>query len=127
LDVEARISQVSAVQTQTGEALPRIAPRRIGADLIGKANAWTWRLGADYSAAQNSVPTGQLSSGSYTLWNASLTYQQKSSLGRALWFAKLDNATNQLAHPATSILTQTAPGRVPLPGRSVRVGMQLSF
>jgi iron complex outermembrane receptor protein len=127
LDIEARISQVSAVQTQTGEALPRIAPRRIGADLIGKANAWTWRLGADYSAAQNQVPTGQLSSGGYTLWNASISHMQKNSMGRVLWFAKLDNATNQLAHPATSILTQTAPGKVPLPGRSLRVGMQLSF
>jgi iron complex outermembrane receptor protein len=127
LDVEARISQVTAVQTLTGEALPRIAPKRMGADLIGKVNHWQWRLGADYNAAQNRIPTGQLAVGGYTLWNASLNYQQKSSLGRALWFAKLDNATNQLAYPATSILTQTALGRVPLPGRSLRLGVQLAF
>lgn len=127
LDIEARISQVSAVQTQTGEALPRIAPRRMGVDLIGKANTWTWRLGADYSAAQNQVPTGQLGTSSYMLWNASLNHLQKSSLGRVLWFAKLDNAMNQLAYPATSILTQTAPGRVPLPGRSLKLGMQWVF
>ena len=127
LDVEARLSQVTAVQSATGEALPRIAPKRMGIDLIGKVNQWQWRLGADYSAAQNKVPTGQLASGGYTLWNAALTYQQKSSLGRALWFAKLDNATNVLAYPATSILTQTVPGRVPLPGRSLKLGMQLSF
>ncbi len=127
LDVEARISQVSAVQTLTGEALPRIAPRRIGADLIGKQGAWQLRTGFDYSAAQNRVPTGQLATGSYTLWNASLSYEQKTGAGRALWFAKLRNATNALAYPATSILTQTAPGRVPLPGRSLQMGVQVSF
>jgi iron complex outermembrane recepter protein len=127
LDIEARISQVTAVQTLTGEALPRIAPQRIGANLIGKVNHWQWRLGADYNAAQNRIPTGQLAVGGYMLWNASVNYQQKSSLGRALWFAKLDNATNELAYPATSILTQTLPGRVPLPGRSLRLGVQVAF
>lgn len=125
--VEARASQVSAVQTQTGEALPRIAPRRIGADLVGKQGVWQWRAGFDQHAAQNRVPTGQLASSGYTLWNASLGYEQKSGESRALWFAKLTNATNALAYPATSILTQTAPGRVPLPGRSLKLGVQLSF
>ncbi len=127
LDVEARISQVSAVQTLTGEALPRIAPKRMGADLIGKVSHWQWRLGVDYNAPQNRIPTAQVPVEGYTLWNASVNYQQKSSLGRALWFAKLDNVTNVLAYPATSILTQTAPGRVPLPGRNLRLGVQLSF
>ncbi len=127
LDIEARISQVTAAQVLTGEALPRIAPKRMGVDLIGKVNHWQWRLGADYNAAQNRIPTGQLAVGGYTLWNASVNYQQKSSLGRALWFAKLDNATNELAYPATSILTQTLPGRVPLPGRSLRLGAQVAF
>jgi iron complex outermembrane receptor protein len=127
LAIEARISQISAVQTLTHEALPRIAPQRIGMDLISKQGAWQWRGGFDHSAAQNQVPTGQLTTQSYTLWNASATFEQKRSFGRMLWFAKLDNATNSLAFPATSILTQTAAGRVPLPGRSLRLGLQVGF
>jgi iron complex outermembrane recepter protein len=33
----------------------------------------------------------------------------------------------ELAASASSILTQTQPGRVPLPGRSVKLGVQASF
>jgi iron complex outermembrane receptor protein len=127
LAAEARISQISAVQTLTHEALPRIAPQRIGMDFISKQGAWQWRGGFDHNAAQNQIPAGQLATGSYTLWNASATFEQKRSFGRVLWFAKLDNATNSLAFPATSILTQTAAGRVPLPGRSLRLGLQVGF
>jgi iron complex outermembrane receptor protein len=45
----------------------------------------------------------------------------------ALWFARLDNAGDVLAYSATSILTQTVPGKAPLPGRSVKLGVQLAF
>jgi iron complex outermembrane receptor protein len=44
-----------------------------------------------------------------------------------LWFARLENAGNKLAYSATSILTQTAPGKSPLPGRSVKLGLQAAF
>ena len=44
-----------------------------------------------------------------------------------LWFAKIDNLSDVLAYSATSILTQTAPGRAPLPGRSLKLGLQASF
>jgi iron complex outermembrane receptor protein len=44
-----------------------------------------------------------------------------------LWYARVDNASDRLAYSATSILTQTAPGPVPLPGRSLKVGLQASF
>ncbi|MDI9333584.1 MAG: TonB-dependent receptor [Cytophagales bacterium] len=125
--IEARMSQVSAVQLATGEALPRIAPERIGADIIHKQGAWQWRGGFDHSAAQHHVSTNQQAVGSYTLWNTSLTFEQKRSTGRWLWFAKLNNATNSLAFPATSILTQTTAGRVPLPGRSLKLGLQIGF
>jgi iron complex outermembrane receptor protein len=44
-----------------------------------------------------------------------------------LWFARLDNMGDALAYSATSMLTQTAPGKAPLPGRSMKVGLQASF
>ncbi|MEY4295315.1 MAG: hypothetical protein RLY82_1003 [Pseudomonadota bacterium] len=126
-DLEARISRVEATNTATGAALPRIAPRRVGVDWTMKQNAWTTRLGFDHSAPQNLVAATQPATAGYTFWNASVNFEHKSTAGRALWFAKLDNATNKLAYPATSILTQTAPGRVPLPGRSLKLGVQFSF
>ncbi|MBT9488687.1 MAG: hypothetical protein IV093_14350, partial [Rubrivivax sp.] len=45
----------------------------------------------------------------------------------ALWFARLDNANDVLAYSATSILTQSAPGKAPLPGRILKLGVQLAF
>lgn len=127
LDVEARVSSVQATNTATHQPLPRIAPQRMGLDWTVSQDAWKMSVGADRSAEQNRVATHQPATAGYTLWNAGLSYEQKRTAGRALWFAKLRNATNALAYPATSILTQTAPGRVPLPGRSVQLGVQVSF
>lgn len=59
--------------------------------------------------------------------NASVTYQQKAGQTSLLWYARADNLGDALAYPVTSILTQTAPGRAPLPGRSLKVGVQLAF
>jgi iron complex outermembrane receptor protein len=44
-----------------------------------------------------------------------------------LWYARVDNIGDVEAYSASSILTQTAPGKAPLPGRSLKVGMQLNF
>ena len=38
-----------------------------------------------------------------------------------------DNLGDVLAYSPTSVLTQTAPGRAPLPGRSLKVGVQVAF
>jgi len=127
LDVEARIASVEATNTATNLPLPRIAPQRMGLDWTVSQDSWKMSLGADRSAAQNRVASNQPVTAGYTLWTAGLSYDQKTTVGRALWFAKLRNATNALAYPATSILTQTAPGRVPLPGRSLQLGVQVSF
>jgi iron complex outermembrane recepter protein len=127
LDVEARMSAVEATNTATSQPLPRIAPQRVGLDWTVTQNFWKLSLGADRSAAQNRVAANQPATSGYTLWTAGLSYDQKTTAGRALWFAKLRNASNALAYPATSILTQTAPGRVPLPGRSLQLGVQVSF
>lgn len=88
---------------------------------------WGVRLGLSHAAAQNDVPPGQLASAAYTLVNASLSYRQKVGAATLLWFARLDNLTNELAYPSTSILTQTVPGKAPLPGRSLKLGLQAGF
>ena len=127
LDLELRGDYVRAINTSTGEALPRIAPVRLGAALVWAQGPWGARLDATHAKAQTDVPAGQLASNAYTLVNASLTYQQRAGQTSILWFARADNLGDTLAYPVTSILTQTSPGKAPLPGRSLKLGVQLTF
>ena len=127
VDLELRGDLVRALNTQTNQALPRIAPARLGATLVLAQGPWSARVGASRSAAQTQVPAGELSTSAYTLWNASLAYRTQAGAANLLWFARLDNVSDALAYSASSILTQTAPGKAPLPGRSVKLGLQVSF
>jgi len=127
LDLDWRVDTVRATNIRTGEPLPRIAPLRLGATLVHGQGPWRAKLGADWHAAQKRVPEGSVATGSYTLVNASVSYRQKLDATVLNWFARLDNLTDQLAYSATSILTSTAFGKSPLPGRSFKLGVQASF
>ncbi len=127
VDLELRSDWVRAINTSTGSALPRIAPLRVGASLLWGAGPWSARLDANHSAAQTEVPVGQTASQAYTLVNASLSYRQQAGTAELLWFARADNLGDVLAYSPTSVLTQTVPGRAPLPGRSLKVGLQIAF
>ncbi len=131
LDLALKADVVRATNISTGQALPRIAPARVGATLIwGQgtgAQGFGARLGVDVFSAQNRVPTGDRTTGGYTFVNACATYAMKAGASNLVWFARLDNASNQLAYSASSVLTQTAPNRVPLPGRGLKVGVQATF
>lgn len=127
LDLVLRGDMVRADNLSTGQPLPRIAPLRLGAALQWAQAAWGARLGVDQYAAQDRVPDGQLATAGYTLWNAALTYRTRAAGSQLLWYARLDNLGDTLAYSSTSILTQTAPGRAPLAGRSLKAGLQLTF
>jgi iron complex outermembrane recepter protein len=122
LDLQWRVDSTRATNTATGQALPRISPLRLGATLAWTQGPWAAKLGFDQNAkAQDG------SAAAYTLWNAAMTYKMKAKDADLLWFARLDNASNKLAYSATSILTTSAPGKAPLPGRSLKVGLQANF
>lgn len=127
LDLELRGDLVHAVNSSTDQPLPRIAPARVGATLLWAQGSWRARVGASHAAAQTAVPTGQLGTDAYTLWNASVGYRMKAGAVNLFWFAKLDNLSDEVAYSASSILTQTAAGKAPLPGRSLKVGLQANF
>jgi iron complex outermembrane receptor protein len=130
VDLELRGDLLRADNLTTGQPLPRIAPARVGATLVLAEGPWQGRLGFNTTSRQTRVPDGQQPTNGYTLWNAAVTYRTKTAApasGQILWYARLDNVGNQLAYSATSILTQTVPGRSPLPGRSLKVGLQASF
>lgn len=127
LDLEARGSLVRGDNLDAGQPLPRLAPARVGATLVWGQGAWGARLGADHWMRQDRVPAGDIAVAGFTLVSASVNWTQRLGPSRLQWFARLDNATDRLGYSASSILTQTAPGRVPLPGRSVRVGVRATF
>jgi iron complex outermembrane receptor protein len=127
LDLELKTDWVRATNQDTGQALPRIAPARVGTALVWALGPWGVRAGVDYHAAQRRVPVGERDTSAYTFWNASATYRQKAGPASLLWFARLENIGDRMAYSASSILTQTAPNRVPLPGRGVRLGLQATF
>jgi iron complex outermembrane receptor protein len=81
----------------------------------------------EQNAAQDRVPDGQRATAGYTLWNAGLTYRAKAGRSNLLWYARLDNIGDTRAYSASSILTQTAAGKAPLPGRSLKAGVQITF
>ena len=128
LDVDLRADTVRATDLSTGQALPRIAPMRLGATMVWGAGPWGARLGFDHSFAQNRVPdVGQRATDAYTLWNAAVTYKTKQNGADLLWYARVDNITDTLAYSTTSVLSTTAFPKAPLPGRSLKVGLQVNF
>ncbi|TAG26403.1 MAG: TonB-dependent receptor [Burkholderiales bacterium] len=122
LDLQWRVDSTRATNTATGQALPRISPLRVGATLAWAQGAWGARLGFDHNAKARDG-----SADSYVLWNLAGTYKMKAKDADLLWFARLDNAGNKLAYSATSILTTSAPGKSPPPGRSLKIGLQANF
>lgn len=127
VDLELRGDLVRADNLTLGQPLPRIAPLRVGATLAWGSGPWGARLGFDHWARQSRVPEGDSPVAGYTLLNSSLTYKARAGQADLLWYARLDNIADRLAFSPTSILTQSAPGRVPLPGRSLRVGVRADF
>jgi iron complex outermembrane recepter protein len=128
LDLELRADTVRASNLSTGQALPRIAPLRVGATAMWNSGSWGARLGFDHAFSQNRVPdVGQRATSAYTLWNAAVTYKMKQGASNLMWYARIDNLTNQLAYSATSVLTTTAFPKAPLPGRSLKIGLQVNF
>jgi iron complex outermembrane receptor protein len=132
MDLELRADVVRATDLTNNQPLPRIAPMRLGADLVWSKNAWGARFGFVHSAAQNRVPdvgpTAGVTTASHTLWNAGLNYHTHTGATHWMMFAKLDNITDKLAYSSTSVLTQTMGSNAPpIAGRSLKIGLQASF
>lgn len=123
-----RADLVRATNLDSGEPLPRIAPARLGGTLAWTRGAWGAQLGVDRVQAQRRVPAvGQRATDGYTLWNAGLSWRMPLGSSELLWFARVDNITDELAYSAVSVLTTTAFPKAPLPGRSARLGVRLTF
>ena len=131
-DLTLRADAVRATNLDTAQALPRIPPVRLGATLARLSGPWRMALGVEHAQAPRLGPA-QVATQAYSLWNAQISYRQKINANQALWYAKLDNLGDQLAYSPTSVLTTTASDAVssrpkaPLPGRSIKLGLQVFF
>ena len=131
LDVSGKLDVARALNTTTAEPLPRIAPMRINLGLDATQGAWSGRVEVDRVSAQNRVPATDVATPGHTLLNLSVVRRfALSGLGNpapsnAVWFIKLNNATNALAYNAGAI--PTVRDLSPQAGRSVKTGLRLAF
>ncbi|MFT4102416.1 MAG: TonB-dependent receptor [Burkholderiaceae bacterium] len=122
-DLELRGDLTRATNRDTGEALPRIPPVRVGAALTHRQGAWRTRLDVQHAFAQDHVPSNDVRTDGYTLVGASIAYGFK--VGGTYWetYLRGTNLTNADARLATSILRDIAP----LGGRALWVGARMVF
>ena len=112
-----------AVNLSTGEALPRIAPARLGAALNLAQDRWSLRLEANHALAQNRVPAGEMPTAAYTLWNLQASYRMPVGATRMMAWIKASNLTIAEARVAASILRDV----LPLGGRALQAGVRFDF
>ena len=128
LDLALRSDVVRAINLDTNQSLSRIPPMRLGATLKYTSGPLGASIGFDHSAAHSRLPASDITAPSNTRWHAGVNYRMKTGAANLLWYGRLDNITNRLAYSATSVLTTTAfPNAPPLPGRSLKLGLQASF
>ena len=125
LDASVKFDLARGTNTDRAEPLPRLPGWRLGLGLDASTGPWTSRLEVTRVARQARVPAGDTATAGYTLVNLSLRLRLRLGASDALVFAKLGNATNQLAYNASAI--QTIRGLSPLPGRALQTGVRVAF
>lgn len=121
LDLTADI--VRAELRDTGEPLPRIPPRRLGAGLDYHRGPWRVFGEARWSDKQDRLAENETPTGSFTVVNAAVSY--RFLLGDAVvdLFLRGRNLTDEEARLHTSFLKDLAP----LPGRDISLSVGLHF
>jgi iron complex outermembrane recepter protein len=123
LDFDAKLDTVRAIQSDTREALPRIAPLRLSIGALYQSGAWYWRAELQRSSGQARAAANELPTDGYTLANAFVSYRLKS--GATAWdiFLRANNLFNVEARSHVSLIKDIAP----LPGRGLVFGVKGNF
>lgn len=125
LDLGGKLDFTRATNLSTGEPLPRVAPLRLLLALDAAQGPWGARVELDHAARQSRVPATDRETPGATRVNAMLTRRFAAAGTQGLWFVKLDNVGDTLAYSASTI--GSVRGLSPLPGRSLKTGVRLSF
>lgn len=113
---------VRATNLNTGEALPRIAPLRLGTGLHYQKNSLGARLDVLHAFAQNRTANNELATDGYTNLSALVSYKLPTKLNIEL-FAKANNLLNQEIREHASILKDIAPQGA----RAILFGLRSDF
>jgi iron complex outermembrane receptor protein len=112
---------VNGTEDETGASLPLIPPTRLGLGLHGGWDKFDASIDAIFADGQDSIAENELPTEGYTLLNASLSYTFADP-GLYL-FLRGSNLLDEDIRQHTSPLKDL----VPLPGRSVHVGLRYEF
>lgn len=124
-DLQANLDWTRGDNLDTHDALPRLAPWRLGLSAQGHWGPWQVGLQWRHVAEQDRVPSTDTRTPGYSTLGASVAWSQQWGRADALWFLRGDNLTNQLAYNASSI--ETMRRLAPLPGRAVTAGVRVRF
>ncbi len=122
LDLKLTGDYVRAANLSSGEALPRIAPLRLGAGLQYQKNSLGARLNVLHAFAQERIASNELATNGYTNLSALVTYKLPTKVNVEL-FAKANNLLNQDIRDSASFLKDIAPQGA----RSVMIGVRSDF
>lgn len=112
---------VHAEEKGSGNNLPRIPPLRIGLGLHYTLDRVDAMVEATFHDKQKDTAPGELPTDSYTMFNAEISYALEDP--NLYLFARGTNLGDQDARQHTSPLKDT----VPLPGRSIQLGVRYDF
>ena len=123
LDLELKADRVRATDRSTGQALPRIAPTRLGVALDYSWSSMNARIDLTRASAQNRLAANELATDGYTLVNVHLGYRLKLDSAALEVFARVNNLFDRQVRYHSSFVKD----RAPLAGRGVLVGLRGSF
>jgi iron complex outermembrane receptor protein len=112
---------VNASETVSSDDLPRIPPLRYGIGLHYTLASMEATIEATLNEQQNDIAPGELRTDSYTLLSGELSYAFDSP--NLFAFVRGKNLLDEDARQHTSPLKDS----VPLPGRSLQVGLRYDF
>ncbi len=103
--------------------LPRIPAQRVGVKLDGEWQGWHGMVEAVRVMKQDDSADFEGETAGYKLLNLGTHYSTRILGLPAMFYARLNNATNELAFSHTSFIKNAAP----LPGRNLTAGVRFSF
>lgn len=123
LDGKIHFDYVQAENTRTNQPLPHISPMRLGSRLTHTYSKLTTTLNTTYTFEQNETPANEASTDGFTMVDMGFDYEIDNSENPASLYLQGTNLLNEEARNHISFIKD----EVPLPGRSVMVGVKIGF